>query len=243
MSRPIKYKTADDLLNRCHIHNDCYVWPESSCPIPMLGPSSPMVKKFGTTSVVRILFVICRYIPLGKRLVRRCNSEFCVNPYHYTESRKYLEKRAKLPNREGLFPQQEEVRHLIAPPDSEIEAMRPIDPVHTKRLRDSAAVAGYDCSGLPDNGRYVPPRLRKATYAGIEPVLVMKNYEPPREIEPAKPISDEDWDELERPFRKQDSLPEVLDATEPEVERPELTNGIFEMIRRRKEWEEQKHKP
>ena len=114
MTRPLRYKTADDLFDNCHIHNDCYVWPESPCPIPMTGPASPMAVKFGTTSVVRILFILCKYIPLGKRLVRRCQTQFCVNPFHYTESRRHMAKRAKLPDPNGLTLEQMIAREKIA---------------------------------------------------------------------------------------------------------------------------------
>ena len=241
MARPLKYKTADDLFDHCQIHNDCYIWPESSCPIPMLGSASPITQKFGTTSVVRILFIICKYIPLGKRLVRKCNSEFCINPYHYTESHKYMAARAKLPNPNGLFPKQEGVRELIAPSEEELEAMRPKNPLHIKRLMDSAVIAGFDGSGIQEGRKYVPPKFRKPNYSGEAPVLIVKGYEPRREIEPARPISVEEWEELERPFRRSDSLPEVVNEIEPDVDH---TNGpvpdIFEAIRLRKEWEAKK---
>lgn len=237
MARPLKYKTADDLLDACHIHNDCYVWPESSCPIPMLGPASPMAQKFCTTSVVRILFTLCKYIPLGKRLVRRCKTEFCVNPFHYTESTKYMEKRAKLPNPNGLFPQQEETRHLIAPSEEELDLMRPKNPLHLKRLMESGNLAGFDCEGIPDGKKYVPPRFRKPNMANPDvPVLVMRNPVQVRQVEPAKPISDEDWDEIERAFAPKKALPEVVDEVEKNVDHNGPTDDIFEAIRRRDEW-------
>ena len=242
MSRPIKYKTADDLLDHCNIHNDCYVWPESSCPIPMLGPASPMAKKFGTASVVRILFVLCKYIPFGRRLVRKCKTEFCVNPFHYTESGKYMAKRAKLPNPNGLFPQQEDVRHLLAPSEEELDTMRPQNPFHLKRLMESGNVAGFDCEGIPDAKKYVPPRFRKPNFAsGETPVLVMHGLETAQDEE-ASVVTDEEWDEFARPFDKSESLPEVLDETAEDVDHTDLTNDIFEMIRRRKEWESKNQK-
>lgn len=242
MPRPLKYKTADDLLDHCQIYDDCYLWPESSCAMPMLGPASPMATQFKTTSVVRILFVICKYIPMGRRLVRKCSSEFCVNPYHYTESRKYMVKRAKLPNPNGLFPKQEDLRDTLAPPDEVIESMRPTNPLHIKRLMDSAAIAGFDGNGLPDHKRYVPPRFRLPNYAGENPVLVIKGFEPTPERGVAKPITDEDWEELERPFKRSEPLPEVLDETTDTVEHSDTTDDIFEMIRRRNEWEAKKAK-
>ena len=244
MTRPLRYKTADDLFDHCHIHNDCYVWPESSCAIPMLGPSSPMALKFGTTSVARILFILCKYVPLGKRLVRKCKSEFCVNPYHYSESSKYMEKRAKLANPMGLFPQQEEVRHLIAPPEEELDAMRPKNPLHIKRLMDSAAIAGFDGEQIPDSNKYVPPRFRKPNYAGEAPVLTIKGFDPAslnKEPEVRKPyvVSDEDWAEIESSFKKKDSLPEIRDETE-DLDDNNGEIDIFQAIKLRKEWEAKK---
>lgn len=240
MPRAIKYKTADNLLDHCQVHNDCYIWPESSCPIPMIGPASPMALRFGTTSVVRILFVICKYIPAGKRLVRKCNSSFCVNPFHFTESVRYMSKRAKLANPSGLFPQQEDARDRLAPPDRELEAMRPKNPAHIKRLMDSALVAGFNCDGL-NTSYYAPPKFRAHTFAGEAPVLVVKSYttEP---VAPVQPMTDDDWDELERPFRRSEPLPEVQDETDEEVDHTDLTNDIFEMIRRRNEWQAKKPK-
>ena len=236
MGRPIKYKTADDLLDACQIHNDCYLWPESSSPMPMLGPLSPMAQKFGTVSVVRILFIICRYIPLGKRMVRKCNNPFCVNPFHFTESQKYVSARAKLPNPNGLFPQQEDVRHLLAPPEDELDKMRPVKQLHIKRLMDSAVLVGFDGSGVTNPQKYIPPRHRKPNYAETDkPVLVMKGLTERREATPAKPISDDDWDDLTSGFKAK-PLPEVLNQVE-DVDHDEPADDIFAAIRRRKEWE------
>lgn len=246
MPRPLKYQTVDDLLDNCQIMDDCYLWPESATVIPMLGPNSPVAKKFGTVSVVRILFTICRYIPMGRRLVRRCNQPMCVNPFHYTEAQSYLAKRAKLPDRNGLFPQQEETRHLIAPPDEELEKMRPVKQFHIKRLMDAASTAGHDCEGLGENKRYIPPRLRQPNYANDKPVLVIKGHDHSvierldRRNEPAKKLTDEEWAEIESGFKKK-SLPEVVDEIDHDVEHTSMgTVDIFEAIRRRKEWEQKK---
>ena len=102
MVRPLKYANADDLLSNCEIKDECFVWPKSTTPMPMLSPHSPMAKEFGTTSVMRILFTICRYIPSGPRLVRWCNNPFCVNPYHHAEAKVWRAERAKLDNPNGL---------------------------------------------------------------------------------------------------------------------------------------------
>lgn len=243
MTRRLFYRNADNLFDRCTVHNDCYVWPESSCSVPSLGPDSPLAAKFKTTSVVRILFILCKYIPEGRRLVRKCPTYFCVNPFHYTESRRHMAKRAKLPDPNGLTLEQMIAREKIAPSETELDEMRPRDPIHVKRLMNSAVVAGYDGEGmLEKDKRYKPPK-KKAVKTAVDgvPVLIVKGYEPRREIEPARPISDEEWEELERPFRRSDSLPEVVNEIEPDVDH---TNGpvpdIFEAIRLRKEWEAKK---
>ena len=126
--------------------------------------------------------------------------------------------------------------------------MRPTNPIHVKRLMNSAVIAGYDGDGMEvTDKRYKPPKKKAPRVADAgKPVLVVKGFDAAAYAarnEPAKKLSDAEWDELERPFKRQDSLPEVRDETEPEVEHPELTNDIFEMIKRRKEWEESKHKP
>ena len=190
MSRPIKYVTADDLLSNCTIKDECFVWPRSSTPMPMLSPHAPMAREFGTTSVMRILFTICRYIPAGPRLVRWCNNPFCVNPYHHTESKFWRAQRAHLSDPNGLLPEQEQRRHLIAPPDDLLVRMRPIKPEHIRILIDSAAMAGFDAKGVVDKRSYAPPPKPKVRYAEPDqPVLVIKRKEEPvlEESEPDEP--------------------------------------------------------
>ena len=184
MARPLKYATADDLLANCVIKDECFIWPRSSTPMPMLSPHAPMAKEFGTTSVMRILFIICRYIPAGPRLVRWCNNPFCVNPYHHTESKFWRAERAHLKNPNGLLPEQEKRRHLIAPPDDLLEKMRPVKPEHVKVLIDSAAMAGFDAKGVVDKRSFAPPPKARPKYADPNtPVLVLtrKTEAPPAE--------------------------------------------------------------
>lgn len=179
MSRPIKYVNADDLLSNCTIKDECFIWPRSSTPMPMLSPYAPMAKEFGTTSVMRILFTICRYIPAGPRLVRWCNNPFCVNPYHHTESKFWRAQRAHLTDPNGLLPEQEQRRHLIAPPDELLEKLRPVKPEHIRILLDAAAMAGFDAKGVVDKRSYAPPPKPKVMYAEPDqPVLVLKRREP-----------------------------------------------------------------
>jgi hypothetical protein len=185
MPRPIKYVTADDLLSNCTIKDECFVWPRSSTPMPMLSPHAPMAREFGTTSVMRILFTICRYIPAGPRLVRWCNNPFCVNPYHHTESKFWRAQRAHLSDPNGLLPEQEQRRHLIAPPDDLLKRMRPIKPEHIRILLDSAAMAGFDAKGVVDKRSYAPPPKPKVRYAEPDqPVLIIKRREEPVLEEP-----------------------------------------------------------
>ena len=180
MGRPIRYANADNLLANCTIKDECFLWPKSSAPMPMLSPASPLVKQFGTVSVIRILFSICRYVPAGPRLVRRCSNKFCVNPYHYAESHDYLARRAKLTDPHGLLPEQEGSRHLIAPPDEALYSMRPLDPVHVKVLMDSAVLAGFDAKGIVNKRSYAPFPKPEPRYADPKkPVLVVRGKAKP----------------------------------------------------------------
>ena len=244
MPRRILYKTADNLLDRCTVHNDCYVWPDSSSEVPVLGPDSPMSQKFRTTSVVRILFILCKYIPEGRRLVRKCPTHFCVNPFHFTESKKHMSKRAKLPDPNGLTLEQMLAREKIAPPEEELDKMRPSNPIHVKRLMNSAVIAGYDGEGMEVNDkRYKPPKKKAPRMADAgKPVLVIKGFDPEAHLarqEPAKKLTDEEWDEIENSFKKKDSLPEIRDETE-DLDDNNGEIDIFQAIKLRKEWEAKK---
>jgi hypothetical protein len=216
MARPLKYATADDLLSNCTIKDECFIWPRSSTPMPMLAPLAPMAKEFGTTSVMRILFTICRYIPAGPRLVRWCNNPFCVNPYHHTESKFWRAQRAHLSDPNGLLPEQEQRRHLIAPPDDLLERMRPIKPEHIKILIDSAAMAGFDAKGVVDKRSYAPPPKPKVRYAEPDqPVLVIKRKEDvPEESVPDEPEFKFEMHEGDMPDGSGNELDNIFDLIE-----------------------------
>jgi len=219
MPRPLKYANADDLLDNCTVKDDCYLWPQSSTLMPMLSPNSPLAKRFGTVSVMRILFSICRFVPAGPRLIHRCSNPFCVNPFHFSESKAVRAKRMELPNPNGLLPEQEERRHLIAPPDEELIALRPKNQTHIKMLLDSAVLAGYDAKGMSDSRSYkVPPKAQPKFADPDVPVLVIK----PRVA--AAPV-DDDWDMTVLTPKK---VPDALEE-EPGAE-PE--DDIFSVIRR-----------
>lgn len=252
MPRPIKYANADDLLDNCTIKDDCYLWPSSSTPMPMLSPNSPLAQKFGTTSVMRILFAICRFVPAGPRLIHRCTNKFCVNPFHFSESKAVRAKRLELPNPNGLLPEQEDRRHLIAPPDEELIALRPKNPTHIKMLLDAAVLAGYDAKGMADKRSYkVPPKAQPRFADPDVPVLVIK----PRPVVQREGLAEDelDWDAPAQPIHTTpaqihtstgDDSGDDEDADDGMTEGmvQELTGAediieedIFDLIRRRRE--------
>lgn len=244
MPRPLKYANADDLLDNCTVKDDCYLWPESSTPMPMLSPNSPLAMRFGTTSVMRILFTICRFVPAGPRLVHRCTNRFCVNPFHFSESKAVRAKRLQLENPNGLLPEQEEHRHLIAPPDEELLALRPKNQTHIKMLLDAAVLAGYDAQGMADKRSYkVPPKAQPRFADPDVPVLVMLPRPP---VEREGLADDElDWDEPEgkpeptalevAPAPAAPDPDEDADAMDTVGAEDNPQDDIFDLIRRRRE--------
>ena len=237
MARPIKYTTADDLLDNCVVHNDCFVWPESSTPMPMLGPASPMAVKFGTTSIMRILFSICRFVPAGKRLVHWCNNPQCVNPFHASESRAWRAKRAKLDNPNGLLPEQDATRDAAAPPDEVLAALRPRNPHYIKILFDSAVVAGYDLKGMNNKRSYAVPQKAQPNFADPDvPVLVMANMTAPRK-DSYPSVEEFSFDDIEAKLDGLVAKTPVQKSKEPEVQHVDSKDdSIFAAIRRRDEY-------
>jgi len=191
MTRPTKYRDADSIFANCTIKDDCILWPQSNNRVPLFTVSSPIAKQFATTSVARIVFTICRFVPASQRLTRWCTSDFCINPYHHAESRPYQEKRKKLFNIHDELPEQTSHRHLIAPPDEELERMKPTDPVICNVLMRSAATAGHDARGLPNRrflgfpvkGSNLPllPETEGTAKEGV-PVLVIKKKPTPEPL-------------------------------------------------------------
>ena len=238
MARPIKYNTADDLLDNCVIHNDCFVWPKSSTPMPMLGPASPMAVKFGTTSIMRILFSICRFVPAGKRLVHWCNNPQCVNPFHASESRIWRAKRSKLDNPNGLLPEQDATRDAAAPPDEVLAALRPRNPHYIKILLDSAVVAGYDLKGMNNKRSYAVPQKAQPNFANPDvPVLVMANMKTPRKDSYPDLEDDEfSFDDIEAKLDDLVAKTPVRKSKTPEVPQVDPSDDIFSAIKRRDDW-------
>jgi hypothetical protein len=175
MSRPIKYSNADSLFANCRQVNDCLVWPDAVAQTPAIAPTSPLALKFQTSSVARIVFTICRFPPSG-RIIRCCDQPYCINPFHHIEANAVRKKRIKSGHPSSLLPQQETTRHLTAPSDEELIAMRPVNPNITMLLANSAAVAGFDGSGILNRrGEFVRMGKPKPTFADpAKPVLVIK---------------------------------------------------------------------
>jgi len=184
MTRPTKYRDADSIFANCTIKGDCILWPQSNNKVPLFTVSSPIAQQFATTSIARVVFTICRFVPASPRLTRWCTSDFCINPYHHAESRPYQEKRKKLFNIQDELPEQTSHRHLIAPSDEELDRMKPTDPIICNVLMRSAASAGHDARSLPNRrflgfpvkgheGMPLLPETENTAKEGV-PVLVIK---------------------------------------------------------------------
>jgi hypothetical protein len=213
MSRPVRYRDADTLLENCSIRGHCFVWPNTSNNLaPILTANSPLAKQFATTSVARILFTIIKFPPASKRITRWCTTEFCVNPWHHRESKPFVEKRRRQVLPYDDLPEQDSHRHLIAPDEATLTAMKPKNPIFTDLLARSAGEAGIDCMGLKSR-RFLGMSVRhtgaevSSTDKDTKPVLVMKSLveKQKREAEAqANPYTpekaDEDWDEIEKLF-------------------------------------------
>jgi hypothetical protein len=205
MSRPVKYRDADTLLANCTTRGYCFVWPNTSNSLaPILTANSPLAKQFATTSIARILFTIIKFPPASSRITRWCTTEFCVNPWHHREAKPFMEKRRRQVLPFDDLPEQDSHRHLIAPDEATLHALKPKNPVFTDLLAQSAGEAGYDCMGLK-NRRFVG--LSHIHHKGEEvprteenskPVLVMRSMvekQKRMEEEANKPVvEDEDFD-------------------------------------------------
>lgn len=197
-TRPAKYRTADDLINNCLIQDLCFVWPygEESAdhpPAPVLSPKSPLCMQLGTNSVARILFMLCRFVPASKRIVKWCKTPSCVNPYHHSETTKMVRLRYDLARKEGkegrfftdLIPSQERISHLLPSPEL-LKELQPIELAILKLLQESAMQAGHDATGLPASLRQqkiIPNAHNTPAVFGdphFKPVLKMTRYTPPK---------------------------------------------------------------
>lgn len=225
MTRPTKYRDADSIFANCTIKNDCIVWPQSNNKVPLFTVSSPITKQFATTSVARIVFTICRFVPASQRLTRWCTTDFCINPYHHAESRPYQEKRKKLFNIQDDLPEQESHRHLIAPSAEELDRMKPTDPVICNVLMRSAATAGHDARNLPNRrflgfpikGHENMPLLPEGENTAKEgvPVLIIKKKPKP---EPLVQAPKSEYDDM--------STDEFFDAMEAKMREQSAKNKV-----------------
>jgi hypothetical protein len=193
--RTPKYKNADDLINNCLIQDLCFVWPyseEENPPAPVLSPASPLSMKLSTNSIARILFILCRFVPASRRLVKWCNTPSCVNPYHHSETTKLVQLRYELSAKEGkegrfftdLIPEQEKISHLL-PSRELIDELQPTELAILKLLQESAMQAGHDATRLPADlrqNKIIPHARNTPSVFGdpdFKPLLVMKGYKIP----------------------------------------------------------------
>ena len=152
MGRPALYTNADTVLANCEEKEGCFIWPGGEDgDFPAFSPSNPLAKLFGTNSVVRILFMICRFPPAGKRLVKLCSTHYCVNPYHHMESRAIRARRMKMSDPLERLEPPTLYRHLIIPPEDQIARLRPINPKFVRLLAESAVRVGLAENGRPKN--------------------------------------------------------------------------------------------
>jgi hypothetical protein len=209
MGRPAKYRNADDIINNCTIKETCFIWNSDKLPSPLISPVSPLAKVIGTNSVARILFILCRHIPASTRMVKWCNTPYCVNPYHHSETRDIVKRRLRaeenlMGSGRELLAEQEAHRHLL-PTDADLLPLKPRDPYVNEMLRASSELAGFDARNLAQNrliAKGVP------TAQDDKPVLIMKSLveKQKREAEalanPRKEETEEDWDAFTSQFFK-----------------------------------------
>ena len=209
MGRPAKYRNADDIINNCTIKETCFIWNSDKLPSPLISPVSPLAKVIGTNSVARILFILCRHIPASTRMVKWCNTPYCVNPYHHSETREIVKRRLRaeenlMGSGRELLAEQEAHRHLL-PTDADLLPLKPRDPYVNEMLRASSELAGFDARNLAQNrliAKGVP------TAQDDKPVLIMKSLveKQKREAEaianPRKEETEEEWDAFTSQFFK-----------------------------------------
>lgn len=206
MSRKLKYRNADDLLNNCTITNGCFIWPLSDMQAPLISPTNPLAQMLHTNSVARILFTLCRHIPASTRLVKRCTSKFCVNPYHYTESGEVMRQRKAMSERGlnpyDLLPRQESIEHMMfsLPAGVTLNTLKPHNPEMLGILMVSASIAGFDGKGIPKS---LTKTYDVPVASPDKPVLVIrKRDEAKPEVKPDEKEEsiDDFFDMLERGF-------------------------------------------
>jgi len=170
--RTAKYTNADTLLDNCTIHADtcCWTWPEANLPIPQISPTAPMAKLMGTNSVTRILFCILRHPPACRRLVPRCSTPFCVNPYHHAESYKVLRKRKQIESLGLPFdtPIKDTIDRSVYPDDDVLRSLVFKNPVYVKALGEAAMRAGTHGNMISRSATAPRPKIKIAIKRNIE---------------------------------------------------------------------------
>ena len=206
MSRKLKYRNADDLLNNCTITNGCFIWPLSDMQAPLISPTNPLAQMLHTNSVARILFTLCRHIPASTRLVKRCTSKFCVNPYHHTESGEVMRQRKAMSERGlnpyDLLPRQESIEHMMfsLPAGVTLNTLKPHNPEVLGILMVSASIAGFDGKGIPKS---LTKTYEVPVASSDKPVLVIRKREetkPAVQPDEKEESIDDFFDMLERGF-------------------------------------------
>lgn len=206
MSRKLKYRNADDLLNNCTITNGCFIWPLSDMQAPLISPTNPLAQMLHTNSVARILFTLCRHIPASTRLVKRCTSKFCVNPYHHTESGEVMRQRKAMGERGlnpyDLLPRQESIEHMMfsLPAGVTLNTLKPHNPEVLGILMVSASIAGFDGKGIPKS---MTKTYEVPVASPDKPVLVIRKREeakPAVQRDEKEESIDDFFDMLERGF-------------------------------------------
>jgi len=194
MPRKLKFANADDLIDNCDVVDGCFIWRHKhglSIDNPCLAPLSPLAVALQTTTIVRALFITCRFLPASGRLVKWCNTPNCVNPYHHSESRKVVEYRTRQGGQDGtgfytgLLPDQEKIRHML-PSEAVISQTSPTRPATIKLLIAAAASAGFDCQKLPASKLQQKISNAHRSVASDEPtapVLVLSSRLTPKRAE------------------------------------------------------------
>ena len=195
MNRKLKFANADDIIENCNVVDGCFTWKHKhgfSINNPCFAPLSPIALALQTTTVVRALFIACRFIPASGRLVKWCTTEGCVNPYHHSESRKVVKQRLEMGERDGqgfftgLLPEQEAIRHLL-PSFKILQQVAPTKPATVKLLIAAATQAGFDCQNLPASKLQQKlsnaHRLKQPDGELLAPALVLSSRLSPRRVE------------------------------------------------------------
>jgi hypothetical protein len=193
--RIAKYHDADSLIDNCTINREtwCWVWPEVNLARPLINPHGYLSRLLSTNSVPRILFTILKHPPASRRLVQHCNTNFCVNPFHFTESYDIVKKRQSL-EKMGLpanTPIKGGVDRSAYPDDEVLRTLMIKNPVHIQIVTESATRAGQYARGIKNMpAKPTAPRPK---------IKIAIKREMPKQVEPSdedKRLADMDLDQI-----------------------------------------------